>query len=74
MFKYYVTLIHNYKGMDEQTMFKTNDLEKAKEEARYFAEGCSKHYYVELRTYTHDIEDEDYSCFDYNTIKYEKED
>lgn len=71
MTKYYVTLIKNY---DEFDLLKTTDLEEAIKRAEYevfFIErDCRKNEEVEIRVYANDIEDEDCTCFDYDTIEF----
>lgn len=75
MKKYYVTLASNLPGHgDETILLKTDDLEeairRAKDESYYIERDKRKGDIVEIRLYTCDIEDEDCSCFDYNTIEF----
>lgn len=69
MFRYYV-VSKRLNCDDEWVQYKTNDLSEAISEARYFASGNDNHYYVELRSYYHDIEDDDCICFDYDLIDF----
>lgn len=74
MMKYYVMRISNKKGFeDEFTVLVTEDKEKAIKEARdeqYIEARDNNGNTIEIRVYDEDIEDEDCTCFDYNTIEF----
>lgn len=63
--RYYVTSI---KDGDEWTVLKTDRLEDARECAR--EEASHKGYIVEIRVYAEDIEDDNCTCFDYDTVAF----
>lgn len=69
---YYV--IHT-KGDDEFTVAKMDDKENAVKAAREFwstlTTGDRKKSIVEVRDYIEDVEDEDCTCFDYDTIPWQ---
>lgn len=66
---YYVTSINGY---DENVMLKTSDLGEARKFARSVIDRHKEYTkdILEIRLYDEDIEDEDCTCFDYNTIDY----
>lgn len=75
MKEYYVTLTVKYPGEEIETiLLETNDLEeairRAKDESYYIERDKRKGDVVEIRQYACDIEDEDCSCFDYNTVEF----
>lgn len=72
--KYYVMSISNKRGFeDEFTVLVTEDKEEAIKEARdeqYIEDKDHNGNTIEIRVYDEDIEDEDCTCFDYNTIEF----
>lgn len=70
---YYVTEIDTRDWRDDEFLIgKTEDMDKAIEMARHnwasMCEADRKHNDIEIRVYVEDIEDEDCTCFDYDTI------
>lgn len=72
--KYYVTKTYNRKGFeDEFIALVTEDKEEAIKTAKdeqYINERDGNNAIIEIRVYEEDIEDEDCTCFDYDTIKF----
>lgn len=73
---YYITEISK-KGGDEFVLTKAATAEEAIEKARdWWATMCKADQEandIEIRVYVEDIEDEDCTCFDYNTIAWREE-
>lgn len=71
MQKYYVMLIIKD---DEFELLKTTSegeaIERAQDEQYYIERDKRKGNRVEIRAYREDIEDEDCTCFDYDTIEF----
>ena len=61
---YYVIAIGKY---DEWERLKTHDLSDARKFARHISDSSDP---LEIRIYKEDIEDEDCTCFDYDTIEF----
>lgn len=72
--KYYVTKTYNRKGFeDEFIVLVTEDKEEAIKTAKdeqYINERDGNNETIEIRVYVEDIEDEDCTCFDYDTIEF----
>ena len=72
--KYHVTKTYNRKGFeDEFVVLVTEDKEeaiKAAKDEQYINERDGNNATIEIRVYVEDIEDEDCTCFDYDTIEF----
>ena len=69
--KYYVTRETTRKGCTQgENLLVTEDIDRAKKEARYWHKRKEAGEIIEIRVYAHDIEDDDCSCFDYDTVNY----
>ena len=65
---YYVTLVdRDFETVVLKTTNKTEAIARARDE-QYYIERDKRKDYVEIRKYVEDIEDEDCTCFDYDTI------
>lgn len=45
-------------------------MQEAIRKASFVRDGLERGESVEIRVYTHDIEDEDCDCFDYDTVEF----
>lgn len=75
---FYVTEIDTRDWRDDEFLTgKTEDADEAIEMARHnwaiMCEADRKHSDIEIRVYVEDIENEDCTCFDYNTIAWREE-
>ena len=73
--KYYVIGTRRYGGcIDEYEVLVTEDknaaIKEARSEAYIIERDKEKYNTVEIRVYTHDIEDEDCECFDYDLVEF----
>ena len=67
---YYVTLVdRDFETVILKTTNKSEAIAWAKDE-KYYIERDKRKDYVEIRKYVEDIEDEDCTCFDYDTIDF----